>query len=157
MYQVKTSEGMKTVTVTECECIFQGSMKLPCRHIFALRKKLSLSLFDRSCCADRWTTSYYHATQRLFSDLPGTPTVDISFHDYPKNRKLTQHEKFRKASILTTQLATVVSEASHVHFYRRLDLLKDLIDSWKSGNEVTLADIDSGAIILYSIKVQTSV
>ena len=92
----------------------------------------------------------YRATQRLFSDFPSAPSVDISFHSYPKNRKLTQHEKFRKASMLTTQLATVVSEASHVHFYRRLDLLKELIDSWKSGTEVTLADIDSGMVTFIS-------
>ena len=58
-FQVKTSEGMTTLTVIECRCVFQRSMKLPCRHIFALRRHLGLSLFDASCCSNRWTTSYY--------------------------------------------------------------------------------------------------
>ena len=39
IYRVKTSEGMKTVSLEDCECIFRSSMRLPCRHIFALRKK----------------------------------------------------------------------------------------------------------------------
>ena len=46
--------------------------------------------------------------------------------------------------MLTIELAAVISEASHTHFYRRLELLKDLIDSWKSGTEVALADLDEG-------------
>ena len=39
MYLVKTSEGMKKVSLEDCECVFWSSMQLPCRHIFALRKK----------------------------------------------------------------------------------------------------------------------
>lgn len=144
MYKVKTSEGMKTVSILKCGCIFQRSMKLPCRHIFALRKRLGLGLFDNQCCADRWTRAHYRATQRIFCDLPATPSINLSFFDHPKKRKLTQHEKFRKANMLTTELAAVVSEASHNHFYQRLELLKDLIDSWKSGTEVALADVESG-------------
>lgn len=37
-----------------------------------------------------------------------------------------------------------MSEASHIHFNRRLDLVKDLIQHWKSGNEVGLMDVDDG-------------
>lgn len=36
VYKIETSEGMKAVTTMECGCIFQRSMKLPCRHILAL-------------------------------------------------------------------------------------------------------------------------
>ena len=146
IYRVKTSEGMKTVSLEDCECIFRSSMRLPCRHIFALRKKLGISLFDSQCCAKRWTIGYYRDTQRIFCN-----TIDVSFIDSPKQRKLTQHEKFRKANMLTTELAAVISEASHTHFYRRLELLKDLIDSWKSGTEVALADLDEGEITLFPV------
>ena len=67
--------------------------------------------------------------------------MSISHYSCSKQRTLSQHEKFRKASVLTTELATVVSEASHTHFYRRLDLLKDLISSWKSGQEVGMIQV----------------
>ena len=112
--------------------------------MFALRKMLGFSLFDDQCCAKRWTIEYYRTTQRSFCDMPSATSIDVSFLEVPKRRKLTQHEKFRKANMLTTELAAVISESSHIHFYRWLELLKDLIDSWKSGTEVALADLDTG-------------
>lgn len=139
---VNTSEGKKNVSEDDCECIFRKSMKLPCRHMFALKKKLGYALFDGHCCDKRWTLAYYRATQRIFSDMPSTPSVDLSIFDPTKKRKLSQHEKFRKATMVTTQLASVISEASQNHFYRRLELLKELTDSWKSGMEVTITEVD---------------
>lgn len=44
IHTVDTSEGPKTVSPLGCECIFFTSMKLPCRHILALRQKLELPL-----------------------------------------------------------------------------------------------------------------
>ena len=35
----------------------------------------------------------------------------------------------------------VASEASHVHFQRRLDLLGDFISQWKSAHEVTITEV----------------
>ena len=57
---------------------------------------------------------------------------------------MSQHEKFRKANILTAELAIVVSEASRSHYYQRLDLIKKLIDSWKNGEEMAWCTIDEG-------------
>ena len=59
-------------------------------------------------------------------------------------RKLSQHEKYCKALLLTSELASVASGASHIHFHRRMKLLKELIDHWKSGEEVGLVDLDLG-------------
>ena len=39
-FKVTTSEGEKVVNEKDCGCIFRQTMLLPCRHIFALRKKL---------------------------------------------------------------------------------------------------------------------
>ena len=46
----------------------------------------------------------------------------------------SQHQKFRKATIITAQLASVASEVSNVHFERRLGLLEDLLVQWKEGD-----------------------
>ena len=144
VYTVETSNGLKNVSMQDCECVFRQSMKLPCRHMFALRKNLREPLFDAECCDRRWTSHYYRQTQRLFSNLPSAPSVTLSRHDSRNERKLSQHEKFRKANILTTELATIVSEASRHHFYRRLDLLKELLDCWKNGEEMALCVVDEG-------------
>ena len=60
--------------------------------------------------------------------------------------KLSQHEKFRKASIVTSELASVASEASNVHFDHRIALLKDLIAYWRNGDEVTLMEVYHGML-----------
>lgn len=57
-------------------------------------------------------------------------------------RKLSQHEKFRKASVQASELASVASLASNIHFQRRIALLKDLAERWKNGTEVALVDLD---------------
>ena len=53
MYTVETKHGLKTVSTQGCGCVFRQSMKLPCRHILALRKNLKKPLFDAECCDKR--------------------------------------------------------------------------------------------------------
>ena len=57
-------------------------------------------------------------------------------------RKLSQHQKFRKASLITAELASVASGASGVHFERRIKLLKELLASWKENEEVALVEVN---------------
>lgn len=154
-YVVETNDGIKTVSECSCECVFHKSMKLPCRHMFSLRKRLGIPLFDASICDKRWTSEYYHSTQRLFSEFSLQPSVAITMIEKPP-RRLSQHEKFKKANVCTTELAAVISEASHVNFYRRLEMVQNLCEYWKSGKEVGLKLIDEGlylcnhlAVILY--------
>ena len=59
--------------------------------------------------------------------------------------KLSQHEKFYKASVLASELASVTSEASHLHFERRL--VPDLIKHWKNGDEVAVMKVDEGMYV----------
>ena len=139
-YVVNTSEGQKKVTESSCECMFFSSMLLPCRHIFALRSKLAHSLYDPDLCNVRWTTSYYRSTHRIFTSLSMEGSVDVT-STKKHRRALSQHQKFRKASILTSELASVANCASRAHFDRRLRLIKNLILYWKNGEEVGLTEL----------------
>ena len=49
-YTVDTNEGVKIVKANCCSCCFNLSMKLPCRHIIALRKYLGMDMFLTSQC-----------------------------------------------------------------------------------------------------------
>ena len=142
-FTIETSEGQKSVSLSDCNCVFHTSMSLPCRHMFALRKKLNQPLFDANLCDKHWTSAYYRATQRLFSHSSTQPSL-VMTASKKHRRKLNQHEKFRKASIVTSELASVASEASNTHFERRLELLKDLTTHWKNGDEVAIVEIDDG-------------
>ena len=150
-FTVETSEGKKVVSLSNCHCIFYTSMSLPCHHMFALRIKLNQPLFDADLCNKRWTSAYYRATQRLFSRSSTQPLL-VSTVSKEHRRKFSQHEKFHKASLLATELASVTSEASQVHFERRLVLLKDLITHWKNGDEVALTEVDEGILCVLKCK-----
>ena len=83
------------------------------------------------------------STQRLFSSSHSESSLVLTKSSCKGACKLSQHEKYRKATLVTSELASVASTASNFHFYRRMKLLKDLIDYWKSGEEVGLAEIDN--------------
>ena len=55
---------------------------------------------------------------------------------------LSQHQKFRMASIATAELASVASYASKAQFDGRIKLLKELISYCKNGEEVGLAEVN---------------
>ena len=113
-------------------------MLLPCRHIFALRKKLKKPLYDPNLCNKRWTILYYESTQRIFTAAVPEASLALTTSKSKSGRKLSQNDKYHKALVLTTQLASTASEASHVHFHRRLKLLKELADCWRNGKEVAI-------------------
>ena len=151
VYVVNTCEGQKIVSPSSCQCIFYKSMLLPCRHIFALRSKLGLSLYDEDLCHSRWTTVYYRSTHRIFSShsLEGSVILTTSKEH---RRSLSQHQKFRKVSILTAELASVASYASGAQFERRLKLIKDLMSYWKSGEEVGLAELNNSKLEVFYVQ-----
>ena len=146
IYDVHTSEGMKTVSLTDCNCLFRKSMVLPCRHMFALRKKLEYSLFDEQVYDKRWTSVYYQDNQRMFLNVltSGADSVEVTEVTPKPSRVLSQHQKYRKAVVFTCELASVISEASGIHFDRRIRLIKDLINYWKNDDEVALTEVDNG-------------
>jgi len=79
VYIVNTNDGDKVVTQDTCKCIFNQSMRLPCRHMFSLQKQLGVSLFDATICDKRWTVDYYQRTHRIFSDsIHQPPSVTIA-------------------------------------------------------------------------------
>ena len=43
---------------------------------------------------------------------------------------------------MTSELPSVASEASNVHFDRHVALLKDSIAYWRNSDEVTLMEVD---------------
>ena len=152
-YNVESMEGIITLDSFNCSCIFSLSMKLPCWHIFALRTKLSQPLYEPSLCEERWTADYYKSTQRLFSSSGSrNSTLSAAVEKQPPMNKLSQHQKFRKAAVLTSTLATVMSEACGIHFTRRMEQLQELIDCWKNGKEVILMDAsDAGVLVATAV------
>lgn len=53
-------------------------------------------------------------------------------------------KKYRKATYLTSELESIVSESSGIHFDHKMKFLKELIDLWKCGQEVAITEVDEG-------------
>ena len=91
-FYLTISEGLITVTSSACQCGFWQSMRLPCRHILAVRESLGVNLFDEALCDGRWSMEYYKANQRIFlSPQEGTSSqVSVISVPAPKKRTLSQ-------------------------------------------------------------------
>ena len=109
-------------------------MSLPCCYMFALHKRLCKQLYNAELC-----------DKRLFCNSPSQSVIVIS-SSKEHTHKLTQHEKFRKASIVCLQVASVASVSSKIHFQRRMELLNDLLDFRKNGTEVSFVEIENGKL-----------
>ena len=125
VYYVQSSEGLLEVTTTRCSCCFFNSMLLPCRHIFSLRKKNGVSLFDRSLCDNRWTNAYFMSKSTTFNNPDRDTDIstaddseDISVDVLPTNkkRKKNSHEKYSEALAVCKRLANTLSLCSENQF-----------------------------------------
>jgi len=56
----------KYISDTTCDCSFHNAMKLPCHHIFNVRRKLKKPLYNAELCDHRWTREMYLKSQRVF-------------------------------------------------------------------------------------------
>ena len=81
-FYAMSSEGRIYVSYSMRECTSWKSMKLPCRHIFAVRVKLEVDMFEAALCDERWSSGYYKDSQRIFcddvhDDSPGFEVVQL--------------------------------------------------------------------------------
>ena len=77
---VNASSGKLKVTCETCACTFWTSMRLPCRHMFAVREKCGLSLFDLSLASVRWTNAYMRdafKSKKGQSDDHGSSSTEV--------------------------------------------------------------------------------
>ena len=130
-------------------------MRLPCRHIFAVRDEAGINLFEATLCDERWTTKYYKESQRIFcsdvcDDNPSVEILQLSPHkrislfQVPNKDLISvastlasffiwtmQSEKFHQASKISMKLASLASEASGSSFDIRCELLTQFILAWE--------------------------
>ena len=79
---VDSSNGKLKVTCNTCMCMYWTSMRLPCRHIFAVRDKCHVPLFDPILVTVRWTNAY----MRDAFNLKNGPSDDGSSSSVEVNR-----------------------------------------------------------------------
>ena len=139
-FEIESSTQCKvTATCFECNCSFRKTMQLPCRHIFAIRRRCELSLFDPKLCAVRWTLQYYRSSNRVLYSSDSShcedagSSLDVSVVEPVTKPILSQQEKYRKAFHITQKLASLAAEAPMREFDEKLKCLENILSIWECG------------------------
>ena len=135
----QSSEGTISTTSSSCQCSFWTTRRLPCRHIFAMRKLQKLPSFDATLVDDRWSARLYREAcgQKVAPCVGGTGTT---IQELTSARPvLSAHQKYAAALAVGKDLASLASEVGTTEFNERLAFLVDLRRCWTDGPGVRLA------------------
>ena len=135
-YQIQTSDGVINVTHSTCSCLFFSSMLLPCRHIFSLRKKSGVSLFDSSLCDQRWTRSYFRSEHRVFQSTSAETQTTVEITAAKSSTKMTSQQKYSGALLEIKKVANALSMFNDDEFHRKLHQVCILIVLARGGGRV---------------------
>ncbi|XP_078251776.1 uncharacterized protein LOC144591575, partial [Rhinoraja longicauda] len=109
-----------------CQCAFRTSMRLPCRHVLALRRLLGSDLFEPSLCAARWTQEHF-----LGGQLPPAS---------PRERAKVQQERYRQALKVARKLSSLAARCPAEDFGRCLAVMTAVTDIWARGGQVQVTE-----------------
>lgn len=139
-----------SVFIKSCQCQNALSYSLPCRHIFAVRERFALPLFEESLYAKRWSKVYYKSTQRSFKKVADVQRIaPILGPDYETtisevisdSRGFTMMEFQRKLNIVLTDLVGRGSLACGEFFDRKIQVLAK-IELFSNAEEIVIRKVD---------------
>ena len=152
-----TTQCSVTATCCECNCSFRKTMQLPCRHIFAIRRKCEIPIFDPNLCSVRWTLRYYKSSNHVLCDNPlpdyrdAESSVDVSVVHPISRPILSQQEKYRKAFHVSQKLASLASEAPMRDFNEKLRCLEEIARIWESGGYFSVDEYHKEGLYIANI------
>lgn len=118
---INENDRVLNVSPVSCDCF--EPMLLPCRHVLAARHLFNLSLFDESLCHEQ------------------CKKVEIFAEQIEEQRKQMQ-------VVADRLMETLGEETDDEKFYSRLNVLKWIVEVWKSGDEVAVEENDIGEYVL---------
>nr|XP_037277162.1 uncharacterized protein LOC119170185 isoform X1 [Rhipicephalus microplus] len=142
VFTFEASSGNTSTTKTNCNCSFWNAMRLPCRHVFAVRRTLNISLFDDKLFLKRWSKAYYYCHQRAFlSQEKCTTEHSISEQAAKPRRPMSQHEKYREVFPTCKYIAQLAAEETGERYQGRLKVLLALSEAWEQGREIEIVEV----------------
>ena len=108
---ILSSHGSITTTRSSCCCLFRSSTGLPCRHIFAVRLRKQVALFDGDLIPVRWSRLYYKTHHSVLESEPVSSDRSVTLVTSQRPTVLSQNHKFRQVAVVANSLTAAVSEA----------------------------------------------
>ena len=129
-------------TTTSCDCYFCRGMMLPCMDMFKLRRTSNIPVFESSLCAERWRREYFLMDHPVFTNSTSVhlPSVCHAGQLEPHATPRSQHQKYKMAFHVCTQLASVASEACGNRFENRMLCLSTVLNFWTNGEDISAVD-----------------
>ena len=131
-FDILFADEVINTTSIECKCYKFTSMGLPCKHIFAVKRALSMDMFDKSLCLMRWTREYYRLKNRcLFEDnqnlnLSETEVMEASF----------QINAIEINSVIQSLQSEILSKPNEID--KRVPTILEIIKLWKENKEFNI-------------------
>lgn len=121
-FQIMTDKGFVMASPKACTCSFYLSMQLPCQHIFMVRKKLDVPLFDESLINRRWTKKYLlqHLKTCLEQTNGESMASDTTYNQFELE---TAQSKLQHAKELTDEILDLLSSMDHSNIDANVKLL----------------------------------
>ena len=147
-FSANTSDGSIEVSSLHCTCCWSQSMKLPCRHVFHIRSKMGLPLFDKNLCAERWTTAHSRAQRKAMVavDNETAYTTEVSVTAMSHEKRLTSQQKYSRAMDVCKKIANTIALSGQESFDHRLAQLQSLSEHWRNGVEVGIQVFQEDAL-----------
>ncbi|KAK3912071.1 Protein FAR-RED IMPAIRED RESPONSE 1 [Frankliniella fusca] len=132
-------------TLTTCNCYFAKSLLLQCRHTMRMRAAKGLPLFSKDLISQRWLQSYnvereiHEGSAADNASASGSaPGKLVVVKVPPKIKPKGKHEKYKSGLQLGGELAELLSICGSVLYEKRVSFIKEIIASWKNGQELSL-------------------
>ncbi|XP_065840465.1 uncharacterized protein [Oscarella lobularis] len=137
-FLVQHNDGHILAAIDSCSCAFFESMKLPCKHIFAARRRSSLSMYSEDLYDVRWTNSHYRSKHYAFHGVTADSTLVTSAGSIEANvldegstaaahqQTLTEQQKYRIAFKIAQKTAESMSHLGSEDFFEYLKKLKSV-------------------------------
>lgn len=122
------------VSPTRCECPTWTGSRLPCKHIFHIRKRFGLPLFNRNLLG-RWALD-----DGEINDLNTTSSAKpcIKITSASQNKKLSENQKKSELKPLVNNLLYSTLRSPQHMYERRLRVLVELDEAWRMNEEVLI-------------------
>lgn len=137
------------VNLSFCSCNFFSSLRLPCCHIFGVRRIMAVPLFDKLLCEQKWTRDLTMLVDQ--DDNINTDNAEVE----QEMQYETQEERLRIISPLMNELASLVSESSGAEFESKRKAIEDLLKCWKDGKRISYYIVDDAdAPVTWTLQTQ---
>jgi len=127
-------------TSTTCNCVFNNTTKLPCKHIFLWRANSDLDMFSADLIAQRWRKPVVAGTAAAVSPQGDSTADNVTAQ---RTDVLSKTNKCRRLTNVSKRLTDVLCSVGDSEFLAKLGLLEELVGLWSSNATVTLTVVSN--------------